>query len=214
MTFSLIFLNLNFRILVVSIKVEAVLCRSAEYFESPAKKERSKKYRMKKIYYTSFNSKIGTIHVASTERGVCKIAIPAQTKKEFLLWMNRHTNGADLIESAARNRQVMDELNRYFERRLVKFHSDLDPIGTEFQLMVWKELKRIHYGSTISYKDLAKRVGKPGAFQAVGRANGSNPLPIVIPCHRVIGSDKKLIGYAAGLKTKEFLLRLEGAIPA
>ena len=73
---------------------------------------------MKKIYFTSFDSKIGTIHIASTERGVCKISIPAQTKKEFLLWMSRHTNGADLIESTSRNRQVMDELNRYFERRL------------------------------------------------------------------------------------------------
>jgi O-6-methylguanine DNA methyltransferase len=169
---------------------------------------------MKNIYYTSFGSRIGTIHVASTELGVCKIAIPAQTKKEFLAWISSHANGAEVIESAAKNRQVIDELNRYFDRRLVKFHSALDPIGTDFQLEVWKQLKRIHYGSTISYKELAKRVGKPGAFQAVGRANGSNPLPIILPCHRVVGVDKKLVGYAAGLKTKEFLLRLEGAIPA
>jgi methylated-DNA-[protein]-cysteine S-methyltransferase len=75
------------------------------------------------------------------------------------------------------------------------------------------ELKRIRYGKTISYKELAKRVGMQRGFQAVGKANGSNPLPIVVPCHRVIGSNSRLIGYAAGLKTKEFLLRLEGALP-
>ena len=168
---------------------------------------------MKKIYYTSFNSKIGTIHVASTVDGVCKISIPAQTKKEFLAWLQKKAKGAELIESSTKNRQIIDELNRYLDRRLVKFHSKLDPIGTEFQRGVWLELKKIRYGKTISYKQLAKRVGVNHGYQAVGRANGSNPLPIVVPCHRVIGSNSKLIGYGAGLKTKEFLLRLEGALP-
>ena len=168
---------------------------------------------MIKIYYTSFNSKIGTIHIASTPLGVCKISIPAQTKKEFLAWLQKKFAGAEFIETSAKNRQIIDELNRYFDRRLVKFHSRLDPVGTEFQRRVWVELKKIRYGKTISYKELAKRVGVQRGFQAVGKANGSNPLPIVVPCHRVIGSNSRLIGYAAGLKTKEFLLRLEGALP-
>jgi O-6-methylguanine DNA methyltransferase len=168
---------------------------------------------MKKIYYTSFNSKIGTIHIASTESGVCKISIPAQTKKEFLAWLQKKFDGAEFIETSTKNRQIIDELNRYFDRRLVKFHSRLDPVGTEFQHRVWLELKKIRYGKMISYKELAKRVGVQRGFQAVGKANGSNPLPIVIPCHRVIGANSKLVGYAAGLKTKEFLLRLEGALP-
>ena len=168
---------------------------------------------MTKIYYTSFNSKIGTVHIASTALGVCKISIPAQTKKEFLAWLQKKFAGAELIETSTKNRQIIDELNRYFDRRLVKFHSRLDPVGTKFQRRVWLELKRIRYGKTISYKELAERVGMQRGFQAVGKANGSNPLPIVVPCHRVIGSNSKLIGYAAGLKTKEFLLRLEGALP-
>lgn len=168
---------------------------------------------MIKIYFTSFNSKIGTIHVASTKSGVCKISIPAQTKKEFLAWLQKKFSGAELIETSTKNRQIIDELNRYFDRRLVKFHSRLNPAGTEFQRRVWMELRRIRYGKTVSYKELARRVGIPRGFQAVGKANGSNPLPIVVPCHRVIGSNSKLIGYAAGLKTKEFLLRLEGALP-
>lgn len=168
---------------------------------------------IKTIYYTSFNSKIGTIHIASTKSGVCKISIPAQTKKEFLVWLQKKFDGAEIIESTAKNRQIIDELNRYFDRRLVKFHSRLDPVGTDFQRAVWLELKRIRYGKTISYKQLAKRVGVDRGYQAVGKANGSNPLPIVVPCHRVIGANSKLVGYAAGLKTKEFLLRLEGALP-
>lgn len=167
---------------------------------------------MKKIYWTSFSSKIGTIYVASSDRGVCKISIPAQGKKEFLAWIQKCCNNAEVAEVASRNRQIIDELNRYFDRRLVKFHTRLDPIGTDFQKEVWNQLRKIRYGTTITYKDLARRVGIPGAFQTVGRANGANPLPIVIPCHRVIGSDDNLVGYGAGIKTKEFLLRLEGAL--
>jgi O-6-methylguanine DNA methyltransferase len=167
---------------------------------------------MKKIYWTSFISKIGTIYVASTDRGVCKISIPAQSRKDFLAWLQSHCNGAEINEVASRNKQIIDELNRYLDRRLVKFHSRLDPIGTEFQREVWTQLRKIRYGTTISYKDLAKRVGIPGAYQSVGRANGANPLPIVVPCHRVIGSNDNLVGYGAGIKTKEFLLRLEGAL--
>lgn len=168
---------------------------------------------MKKVYYTSFVSKIGTIYVASTERGVCKITIPGQTKKEFMNWLEEHTNGSELIESTAKNKQIIDELNRYFERRLVKFRSRVDAQGTEFQQRVWHELKKIRYGTTITYKELAKRVGNPDAYRAVGHANGVNPLPILIPCHRVVRSNEVIGGYAAGVKTKEFLLRLEGALP-
>jgi methylated-DNA-[protein]-cysteine S-methyltransferase len=167
---------------------------------------------MKKIYWSSFDSKIGTIYVASSDHGVCKISIPAQGRKEFLGWLQKHSNGVEIAEVTSRNRQIIDELNRYFDRRLVKFHSRLDPIGTNFQKEVWAQLRKIRYGTTITYKDLAKRVGIPGAFQTVGRANGANPLPIVIPCHRVIGSNDSLVGYGAGIKTKEFLLRLEGAL--
>jgi O-6-methylguanine DNA methyltransferase len=169
---------------------------------------------MKKIFFTSFNAKIGTIYLASSDTGVCKISIPAQTKKEFLGWFHQRYPETELLESATKNRQIIDELTRYFDRRLVKFHTPLDPIGTEFQLRVWNELRTIKYGETITYKQLAKRIGLARGYQAVGRANGANPLPIIVPCHRVIGSDSKLVGYAAGLKTKEFLLRLEGALQA
>lgn len=167
---------------------------------------------MRHFVWSSFSSQIGVVYIASTEKGVCKISIPAQGKKEFLAWLEKHADGGSMVESKRKHKQVVEQLNRYFNRKLVKFNVRLDPIGTAFQRNVWRELRRIRYGTTISYKDLSSRVGNPMAAQSVGRANGANPLPIIIPCHRVVGSDARLVGYAAGIKTKEFLLRLEGAL--
>lgn len=170
------------------------------------------KDHMPKVYCTSFESKIGTIYVASTERGVCKISIPKETKKDFFRWLAEHFEEDDVVENKSRNKEVIDQLTRYFNGRLAKFSLSLDQLGTPFQMRVWRELQKIPYGSTISYKQLAKRAGVPRGFQAVGKANGENPIPIIVPCHRVIGTDGSLTGYAAGIKTKEFLLRAEGAI--
>lgn len=105
------------------------------------------------------------------------------------------------------------QLAEYFAGTRTSFDLPLAPRGTAFQLGVWQELARIPYGATISYAALAQRVGKPSATRAVGAANGRNPLPIVLPCHRVIGTDGALIGFGGGLPMKEFLLRLEGAMP-
>jgi len=105
-------------------------------------------------------------------------------------------------------------LAEYFQGRRKVFDLPLAPEGTPFQLRVWNALREIHYGKTISYGELAARIGQPSASRAVGLANGSNPLPIVIPCHRVIGSNGKLTGYGGGLPIKERLLALEGALPA
>ena len=91
------------------------------------------------------------------------------------------------------------------------FQLPLAPAGTPFQCAVWEELRRIPYGATVSYGDLAARLGRPKAVRAVGQANHRNPLPILIPCHRVVGKDGSLTGYAGGLALKEALLKLEGA---
>ena len=167
---------------------------------------------MAKVYCTSFESKIGIIYVASTERGVCKISIPKETKKNFFSWLHKHFNEDEVEENRSRNKQVIDEINRYFNRRPTKFNSPLHQIGTPFQKKVWRYVRRIHYGSTMTYKDIAVKIGNPRGYQAVARANASNPIPIVVPCHRVIGANGSLVGYSAGVKTKEFLLGLEGAI--
>jgi methylated-DNA-[protein]-cysteine S-methyltransferase len=103
------------------------------------------------------------------------------------------------------------QLGEYFAGRRRSFDLPLDPRGSEFQRGVWHALADIPYGETISYAELARRVGRPGAARAVGAANGRNPLPIVLPCHRVIGSDGTLVGFGGGLPAKRLLLGLEGA---
>ncbi len=167
---------------------------------------------MAKVYCTSFESKIGIIYVASTDRGVCKISIPKESKKDFFRWLHKHFDEDDVAENRSRNKQVIDEINRYLNRQLTKFNSDIHQIGTPFQRKVWRYVRRINYGTTLTYKEIAIKVKNPKAYQAVARANAANPIPIIIPCHRVIGANGTLVGYSAGIKTKEFLLGLEGAI--
>ena len=104
---------------------------------------------------------------------------------------------------------VIDQLNEYFAGKRREFDLPLAPRGTEFQLACWNELQRIAYGTTISYSELARRIARPNAVRAVGAANGANPIPIVIPCHRVIGANGTLTGYGGGLHIKRALLALE-----
>ena len=112
-------------------------------------------------------------------------------------------------EDAARLAEATRQLRAYFRGALQQFDLPLAPRGTPFQQRVWRELLTIPYGETVSYGDLARRLGNPSASRAIGLANGSNPISIVIPCHRVIGSDGKLTGYGGGLRNKEWLLALE-----
>jgi len=108
--------------------------------------------------------------------------------------------------------EVSIQLKDYFSNNRTSFDLSINPDGTAFEKRVWDELSKIPYGKTLSYLELSKKLGDPKAIRAVARANGKNPLWIVIPCHRVIGSDGSLTGYAGGLHRKEWLLRHEGAI--
>ncbi len=110
-------------------------------------------------------------------------------------------------------REAERQLGEYFEGDRRSFALPLAPRGTPFQRSVWATLAEIPYGATWSYRDVAMHLGKPDAVRAVGAANGRNPIPIVLPCHRVIGADGSLTGFGGGLPTKAFLLRLEGAFP-
>lgn len=107
---------------------------------------------------------------------------------------------------------IFEQLREYFNRQRKNFELPLEIIGTEFQKKVWDELLKINYGETISYKELAIRLGDVKSIRAAGKANGANPLPIIIPCHRVIGAEGKLVGYGGGLEVKEKLLELEGSL--
>ena len=115
------------------------------------------------------------------------------------------------IESRERLQPYEQQLNAYFRGELREFTGQLELLGTDFQQDCWRALLQIPYGQTRSYGDIAKQIGRPRAFRAVGQANHDNPIAIIVPCHRVLGTNNTLTGYGGGLSTKEKLLLLEGA---
>lgn len=160
----------------------------------------------------TIHSPIGPLSVEVDEHG-------ALTRIEFLLrpehpglsgplFTPKHRPNTQRSENRGMQR-VIDELDEYFAGTRRHFTVSLEPRGTPFQLRVWNELTRIPYGQTISYLQLAERIGSPKAVRAVGAANGANPIPVIIPCHRVIGSSGRLVGYGGGLDRKETLLAIE-----
>lgn len=154
-----------------------------------------------RLSYTYLESPIGTLLLAGDGAGLQQILFstegrPARPEPE---WEENPSALADAVR----------QFKAYFAGELENFDLSLAPQGTPFQQRVWSELQKIPYGETISYGELARRIGNPKASRAVGLANGSNPLSIVIPCHRVIGSNGKLTGYGGGLPIKEKLLALE-----
>lgn len=118
-------------------------------------------------------------------------------------------HAARLVIERRRRTRARTELREYLAGRRTRFELALRPLGTEFQLAVWRALAEIPYGTTSSYGELATTIGSPGSARAVGRANHVNPLPLVLPCHRVIGADGELVGFGGGLPTKRWLLQLE-----
>ncbi|HEY0505011.1 MAG TPA: methylated-DNA--[protein]-cysteine S-methyltransferase [Lysobacter sp.] len=158
------------------------------------------------IAYTHVPSPVGPLLLAASDEGLHLIEFqrPRHPMARVAEWRPGEN---DVIRLVAR------QLREYFAGQRRDFELPLAPRGTDFQQAVWHTLASIPYGATISYAQLAQRVGRPSAVRAVGAANGRNPLPLVLPCHRVIGSDGSLTGFGGGLPTKEFLLRMEGALP-
>lgn len=153
------------------------------------------------MYYCYFETPIGDLLLAGDEQALHVIGFPEGSM--------RREPETDWIYSEKPFAEARNQLADYFAGTRKSFDLRLRPNGTEFQLQVLDELQKIPYGKTASYGDVAKRIGRPKAVRAVGAANGRNPLPIVIPCHRVIGASGDLTGFGGGLPTKEALLRLE-----
>lgn len=156
---------------------------------------------MNTVSYTQIDSPVGPLLLAADDSGLRLIS--------FLTGAKAHRPRAGWLADSAPLTGVIRQLNAYFSGELKTFDLRLAPEGTPFQLGVWKQLELIPYGETISYGELARRIGNPAAARAVGLANGANPLPIVVPCHRVIGSSGALTGYGGGLSIKQKLLALE-----
>ena len=153
------------------------------------------------MYYCYTQTPIGDLLLAGDEDALHVIGFPQGSM--------RREPEADWIYSDKPFVEACSQLAAYFAGDRQTFDLPLKPNGTEFQMDVLAELQKIPYGTTASYGDIAKRIGRPKAVRAVGAANGRNPLPIIIPCHRVIGSSGKLTGFGGGIPTKKALLRLE-----
>jgi O-6-methylguanine DNA methyltransferase len=162
------------------------------------------------ITWATMKSRIGTIRAAATSRGVCKIALGKESAEDFLGWLERHVGQAPRKpERSGIVALALDQIAEYLDDQRREFDLPLDVRGTEFQRRMWAAVAGIPYGETRTYAEIALTMGKPKAVRAVGAANGANPLPLVVPCHRVIGSDGGLTGYGGGLDVKRRLLEME-----
>ena len=154
--------------------------------------------------YHDFDTPIGILRLVGNQRHLERVDLPnTAARQPDAAWREKRSALPAALDAAKR------QLVEYFDGTRRDFDLPLAPQGTAFQCRVWQALRRISYGETISYGELARRIGKPTASRAVGAANGRNPLSIVVPCHRVIGADGTLTGYGGGLPVKQALLSLE-----
>ncbi len=161
------------------------------------------------LYYATTDSPFGPLWLLATPAGLCRVGLPGESRASLEAWGARWVGPEPLEENPAALSEAVIQLREYFSRLRRVFDLPLDLRGTPFQRRVWEELRQVPYGQTVGYGELARRMGKPGAARAVGRAVGANPIPIVVPCHRVVGADGSLVGYGGGLEIKAALLRLE-----
>ena len=150
-------------------------------------------------YYKKMNSPLGVLTLIEEDNYLTEIRFENEVVN-----LENAINKDTLILN-----KTEKELNEYFNKSRKTFDIPLNPKGTKFQLKDWEELSKIPYGKLCTYKDIAIKINCPKGYRAVGLANNKNPIPIIIPCHRVIGSNKKLVGYSSGLHIKEYLINLE-----
>lgn len=155
-------------------------------------------------YRTTVPSPVGPLLLTSNGAALTGLWLPGGRDA-----LRRPTDAIEAVEAPGPFTEVVTQLEAYFAGELTVFDVPLAAAGTPFQQRVWDQLSRIPYATTISYGQLAMRVGNPNASRAVGLANGRNPISIIVPCHRVIGANGKLTGYGGGLPTKQWLLELE-----
>lgn len=149
-----------------------------------------------KVYSVYLDTPVGPVEISGTKEGITAVRFVPQTQ-------------ASSAEIPSCLRDGLQQLEEYFAGRRTDFSLPLLPQGTPFQRQVWEKLRQIPCGQTVSYRELAAAVGRPRAVRAVGRANATNPVNIIVPCHRVIGSDGSLTGYGGGLERKEWLINHE-----
>jgi O-6-methylguanine DNA methyltransferase len=175
---------------------------------------------METLHSTIVTSSVGQLFLAASQRGLVALEFDTRLPSQQTIRPNprdlraerQQGSAVQIEESGAAMRAYVRELEEYFAGERRQFSFPLDLRGTDFQLACWRALLAIPYGETRTYGDIARAVGRPQGFRAVGMANNRNPVAIVVPCHRVIASDGTLCGYGGGLDVKRKLLELEGAL--
>lgn len=153
---------------------------------------------------------LGRLGLAASDVGICKVALGRESDQAFFSWLQRVMQPRVVAQGRSQLiDQALAEIRGYLSGTLQDFETPLDVHGTPFQRRVWTEVADISYGATITYGEIARRIGRPQAVRAVGAANAANPLPLFVPCHRVVGADGTLRGYGGGLEIKAALLELE-----
>ena len=168
---------------------------------------------METLYTSRFSTPLGPLRIASSDKGLAYVELPNESGRGFGGWLKTHAPEAKVVDRRTPNDPIIDQLMEYAEGTRRTFEIDLDLRATPFQKAVYKHVAKIGYGETLSYSDIAEAMGNPKAVRAVGAANGANPIPLVIPCHRVIARGGALQGYAGGLDLKARLLAMEQALP-
>lgn len=162
------------------------------------------------IYWTVFEHAHLKLYVAATEKGLCYVGSPGHSSEEIASAIHKRLPAAELKENIEALQPYIEELQEYFSGKRQSFSIPVDVKGTPFQEAIWQALMDIPYGQTLSYSDIAHKIGKPAAVRAVGTAIGANPVLITVPCHRVIGKNGAITGYRGGTEMKQYLLDLEG----
>ncbi|WP_067725137.1 methylated-DNA--[protein]-cysteine S-methyltransferase [Oceanobacillus damuensis] len=164
------------------------------------------------VYYGRIVADDWSIYIAATEKGLCFVGSYNEGYEEMKSWFARRRPDARLIEDANRLSDYKEQLLEYLKGEREHFNLPIDLIGTAFQTAVWEELQKIPFGKTTTYSTIAEQIKRPASVRAVGTAIGSNPVLIVVPCHRVIAKSGKMAGYRGGIPMKERLLELERSL--
>jgi O-6-methylguanine DNA methyltransferase len=169
-----------------------------------------KRMAVERIHIGSCETPLGNVWIAASDAGVRVVTVPGAAREDCLYEAGRRSTGdieiaegGEIVDLACR------ELRDYFRGRLTEFSVQLDLRGTDFQRRVWDAVYHVPYGETVNYRDIARQIGAPNAYRAVGAANGANPAAIIVPCHRLVGVTGGLRGYGGGLHQKQALLDLE-----
>ena len=168
---------------------------------------------MEVLCTSRFESPIGPLRIVTSQKGLVYVELPHANGRGFEGWRQSHASDARIVERRTDHEDTIDQLLEFLSGDRRRFAIDLDLRATDFQRAVYKFVAKIPYGETLAYSDVAESIGKPKAVRAVGAANGANPIPLVIPCHRVIARGGALQGYAGGLDLKAKLLAMESALP-